>query len=83
MTDRYSSYANLKFDRPAEHVAAMARLVLTLGSGSSVSTQLPVDAEEGATIRRFLPTLAARHGLVATIDDDDRSVTVTFERAAR
>lgn len=62
----------------------MARLLLELGAtGSSVSTHLPVDGGEAAAIRRFLPTLAARDGLVATIDEDGGCVTVVFERPSR
>lgn len=66
---------------PARHVADLARALVVMGGmATAISSRLPVTRSEAAAIRRSLPKLAARHGLLARFEDEGSCVTVTLER---
>jgi len=66
----------------AQHVAWVARTLAALGPdvAQSMSTTQRIRGDDADAIRTLLPSLAAQHGLRARMDDENGSLTVTFER---
>ena len=66
----------------AEHVAWVARALVEMGPkvALSMSATQRVRSDEADEIRTLLPVLAAQYGLRAKMDQENGSVTVTFER---
>jgi hypothetical protein len=66
----------------AKHVAWVARALVEMGPtvALSMSATQRVDGDEADEIRTLLPVLAAQYGLRARMDQENGSVTVTFER---
>jgi hypothetical protein len=63
------------------HIAEMARTLVAMGGlATSISSSAHVEATEAEAICRFLPELAARHGLAAQAERRGDWLTVTFER---
>lgn len=69
----------------AGHIAWLARTLVAMGPevATSMSATQRVAPSELEAIRRLLPSLAARHGLRARLEEENGSVTVTFERTPR
>ena len=64
----------------ASHLAAVASALASMPMARAISSTQFVEPDEALTIERLVPALAARHGLCARIERDDRALTVTFER---
>ena len=66
----------------AEHVAWVARALVEMGPkvALSMSATQHIRSDEADEIRTLLPVLAAQYGLRAKMDQENGSVTVTFER---
>ena len=68
----------------AQHIAWVARTLVALGPdvAQSMSTTQRIPRDDADAIRALLPSLAAQHGLRARMDEENGSVTVTFERTS-
>ena len=66
----------------AGHVAWVARALVEMGPkvALSMSATQRIRSDEADEIRTLLPVLAAQYGLRAKMDQENGSVTVTFER---
>jgi hypothetical protein len=69
----------------AEHIAWVARTLVAMGPDLAVSMSATqrIRGDEADKIQSLLPLLAAQYGLRGRMDQENGSVTVTFERGKK
>jgi hypothetical protein len=69
----------------AEHIAWVARTLVAMGPDVAVSMSATqrIRGDEADKIQSLLPLLAAQYALRARMDQENGSVTVTFERGPK
>jgi hypothetical protein len=67
-------------DDAASHLIAVAEALASMPEARAITSTQFVGRAEGDAIKRLVPSLAARHGLHVTVEQDDDELVVTFER---